>query len=75
MPGIFKKVVKGGLIVGAGIVAYKVIQKLNIGSVTQNLHYPDNVVPYLKENSDAVPKVKMIRKRCTVNMYSVFYML
>ena len=57
--GIFKKVVKGGLIIGAGVVAYKVIQKLNIGSVTQNLsNYPDNVVPYLKENPDAVPKVK-----------------
>ncbi len=57
--GIFKKVVKGGLIVGAGIVAYKIIKKLNIGSVTQNLsNYPDNVVPYLKENPEAIPKVK-----------------
>lgn len=57
--GIFKKVVKGGLIIGAGVVAYKIIQKLNIGSVTQNLsNYPDNVVPYLTKNPGDIPKVK-----------------
>lgn len=54
-----KKILGAGVIVGAGVVAYKIAKKLNVGSVTYNLsNHPDNAVPYLTDNPSFIPEVR-----------------